>query len=85
MDRKKSEMTKVKEMRDSEGEGTVQGQIMLRLQVTAQKGHTESQRQEQHRVKSTNAYTEQEARSVKNKKQIYKQVYVTFGSISALV
>lgn len=31
MERKKSKMTKVKEMRDSEGVDTVQGQIMLRL------------------------------------------------------
>lgn len=30
-ERKKSKMTKVKEMRDSEGVDTVQGQIMLRL------------------------------------------------------
>jgi len=70
-ERKKSKMTKVKEMRDSEGVDTVQGQIMLRLWVTAEKGHTLSQRlllerQEKHRVKSTDAYMEQKASFVKS-------------------
>ena len=71
MERKKNKMTKVKEMRDNEGIDTVQGQIMLRLQVTAQKGHTVSQRlplkiPAKHRVRSTDAHMEKKVSSLKS-------------------